>query len=216
METKKLVLVLVVSSLLVLGSVSQARIIMDATESYYYDNGWVTVPGLHNGGLTANGTGDWYQGHTPAGWIDTLEVSCYQTAYQWTMISSSYGGAVNNTGEIVNAGEVFTVSADLGGSAAGKLPTVNVWATQNIDGTGASTLLATVNRLTPAGDPSYTLFNVVGMAGAPATAGLAGYYVQVQLVGGGAYYDNIVVTSVPEPATLALLGLGGLLLRKKR
>ena len=30
------------------------------------------------------------------------------------------------------------------------------------------------------------------------------------------YLDNVVVTTIPEPATIALLGLGGLLLRRRK
>jgi len=36
------------------------------------------------------------------------------------------------------------------------------------------------------------------------------------LAGGGVYFDNVEISNVPEPATMCILGLGGLLLRRKR
>ena len=92
----------------------------------------------------------------------------------------------------LQTGRQFTVSASLGGTE-GSTSRVQVYATQNADGTGAKVLLAEVSRLSGAGE-GYTLYPVVGTPGSPVSAGLAGYYVQVVLVGGGAYYDNIVVT----------------------
>ena len=114
----------------------------------------------------------------------------------FTIIASAYATAVNNTGEFVQTGRQFTVSADLGGTE-GSTSRVQVYATQNADGTGTKVLLAEVSRLSGAAQ-GYTLYPVTGTPGSPVSAGLAGYYVQVVLVGGGAYYDNIVVTSDPE------------------
>ncbi len=178
--------------------------------SGYYDNIIVTSDTatsmtymnatLHNGALTASGAGNWNAGFTPAGWAEVMVGGCYQTGYQWPIIYSPWGSAVNNTGELVQAWHQFTVSASLG-ATAGNTARVRVYATQNIDGTGAKVLIAEVSRYETTGIPTYTLYPVTGDAGKPTTPNLEGYYVQVKLLGGQAYYDNIVVTSqeAPEP-----------------
>ncbi len=153
---------------------------------------------VHNGSLTASGAGNWNAGFTPAGWQETMIGGCYQTHAQWTMISSSYGGAVNNTGELVKENRKYKVNASLGGTA-GSTAKVEVWATQNSDGTGNKTLLTEVSRLEVTGIPTYTLYAVTGVASSPLSSSLAGYYIQVKLLGGGAYYDNIEVTSDIPP-----------------
>jgi len=179
--------------------------------SGYYDNIIVTSDTatsmtymnetLHNGALKAVQAGNWADNvlNVPAGWAQGPVLGVYQASLgNWTMISSAYVKAYNNTGELVQAWHKYTVSASLGGTA-GKTAIVRVYATQNSDGTGAKVLLAEVSRLEVTGIPTYTLYPVTGTAGLPTTSNLAGYYVQVVLLGGGAYYDNIVVTSEQAP-----------------
>jgi len=205
---KTLVLALVVSCLLFTGSICNAVVIMDATH--------------HNGGLTANAVGYWYNtpDAVPAGWQQVTPYP-YTTALMWTMVGS-LGEACNNTGELVQAGYGYKISADLGGGD-GIDATARVWATQNADGSGNKVLLASVHRIGTPND-GYTLFNTVGTIGAPAPASLAGYFIQVSIGGPyvdhyiAGYYDNLVVTGemVPEPATMSILALGGLLLRRRK
>ena len=151
------------------------------------------------GAMTATAAGFWYNtpDAIPAGWVETAQYM-YTTATMWAQCGST-AEAVNNTGELVQVGHQYTVSADLGGGA-GIDATVRVYATQYANGTGTKVLLASVHRVGLAGD-GYTLFHVSGTPGSPASAGLTGYYIQVTIGGPyvdhyiAGYYDNIVVTS---------------------
>ena len=155
---------------------------------------------IHNGSLTATAAGNWsVPASLPAGWAESLAGGVYQAALQFAIIASSSATGYCNTGELVQANYRYKVIADLGGTT-GNTAIVRVYATQNSDGTGAKVLLAQVSRLEVTGIPTYTLYRVTGAAGSPASPSLAGYYIQVVLLGGGGYYDNIEVTSEPDGA----------------
>ena len=178
----------------------------------YYDNIVVTsrmpviMDGTHHNGSFTNGptgygAGFWYNTATsiPTGWTETTQYM-YTTGTRWVQCGS-VAEAVNNTGELVQVGQAYTVSADLGG--AGCYPTVRVYATQNSDGTGTKVLLASVQRYLPTGPTNYTLYSATGTPGTTVNSNLTGYYIQVKIGGPYAdyghyisgYYDNIVVTS---------------------
>jgi hypothetical protein len=124
----------------------------------------------------------------------------YTTAVGFIQCGST-AEAVNNTGELVKIGHIYSVQADLGGGENVDA-TVRVYATQETDGSGDKVLLTSVNRVGEVGD-GYDLFTVVGEQSDVVGANLEGYYVQV-VIGGpysyanhylGGNYDNIVVTS---------------------
>lgn len=153
----------------------------------------------HNGSLTATAVGHWHTtpDATPAGWTEKTG-TLYTTAVGWIQ-AGSVAEAVKNTHVTVQVGSIYKVSADLGGGE-GTDATVQVFATQHADGTGARVRLASVHRIGLAGDGD-KLFRVDGEPGSPAGTDVAGYYVQVSIGGPyedryvGGNYDNIVVTA---------------------
>ena len=178
----------------------------------YYDNIVVTSESaitrsymngtLHNGSFSGASAGFWYNtpAAIPSGWVETA-LHMYTTGLGRVQCGS-VAEAVNNTGEVVQGGHAYTISADLGGGT-GTLATVRVYATQNANGTGNKSLLAELNRLGEATDGTNIFPCTITGDGIPQALG--GYYLQVVIGGPYAYknrylagtYDNIVVTSGP-------------------
>ena len=193
--------------LFIKGVPGTATQLCDAITHYGYPTGTpITImdADFHNGSFTADTYGYWSSvpNAIPAGWVETapLMYTAYSGLGFWVQCGST-AEAVNNTGELVQSGHQYIVSADLGGWA-GIDATVRVYATQYANGTGNKVLLTSVHRLGLSGD-GYNLFHVSGTPGSPASASLYGYYVQVTIGGPyvdhyiSGYYDNIVVASVP-------------------
>jgi hypothetical protein len=179
MNFVKIICIFVSSIILIFGSVGQAATTyMNAT--------------TNNGALAYSAAGYWSStpGAIPAGWVDTAG-SIYSTSLNFVELSTD-AVATNNTGLLVPTGQQFTVSAYLGGGT-GVTAMVQVYATQNADGSGPKLLLAQVSRVGQSTD-AYTLFPV-SSASSTSSTNVAGYYVQVVLATPGYYGGPIVVTS---------------------
>jgi len=203
----KLCMTLAVFGVMGVSSAVNAAVVMDA--------------GTHNGGLEGGTFGNYWN-------------NAGTNAPEWTKTGSHvYNGALfiqaypatdifNNTGELVVANHEYTLSADLGDR---ELTTIDVYvrATEFADGSGAFVDLAQVTR-TGTDPGSFTLYTATD-TGSAASAGIAGYFIQVLVQTDGAgsgqnyFFDNINVSSelaIPEPASLGLLVPAALALSRRR
>ncbi len=119
---------------------------------------------------------------------------------------------VNSNGRLkLNAGSLFTF--DLAGVGASDMIDVTAG---GLELNGQQFNDFTFNALSGFGEGTYTLFqsvNTTGLLGANLTGTISGYDAALSLSG-----NNVILTvsAIPEPASLALLGLGGLLIVGRR
>ena len=100
--------------LFIKGLPGTATQLSDAISHYEYAAGTSTPimdGALHNGSLTANTYGFWYNtpAAIPAGWVETHQ-NMYTTATMFAQAGTS-ATATNNTGETVTVGHQYKVSA---------------------------------------------------------------------------------------------------------
>lgn len=154
-------------------------------------------------GLNYTGFANWT---VSDGSVDVIGIGFYDlhpgNGYYVDLDGTTSDSGVLKTNFDVMAGYTYTVSFKLGGSMRGDTNTVHV----ELDGYAEDFTLAS-------GDPLATVVRTVSVAS-------AGSRLSFENGGGdnlGAILDDVNIRAVPEPATLAVLGLGALgLIRRRR
>ncbi len=133
------------------------------------------------------------------------------------------GRLVKDTGYVIQAGDTFTVTFDMKSLADADFGGSLLVGLGYVDGTGEQ-ILGAVEYLDT--EIPYGWNNAQGTLTVTATAGAVGNNLYIGIGAGPNAWngtsaqrigvDNVVIEQIPEPATLALLGLGGLLSLKRR
>lgn len=163
------------------------------------------IPGWYAGDVNA-----WSGAETGWGPTDGLYTGYMQTGAQ----------IYNLTDHVITAGEVYELTFDMRRTWWGAPATVELY----FDDAGARTSIASMLvEFADAGTTDMISYSLIGNA--DDVAGAAGNQLGIQVTSGtvDAYedgwigYDNFALSVVPEPATIALLGFGGLgLVRRRR
>ncbi|MHC5116268.1 MAG: PEP-CTERM sorting domain-containing protein [Planctomycetota bacterium] len=194
---KKLVMMCLVVSLV---SVASAELVQNYDFSGVDETPWGHAGYAGWGGSWVDLTDDYFRG---SGWGDGIS---------W---SNNY--VFQETGSTFAANTVYTMEIEwrdpLG--APGNLDNVQLAISETTGWTDVATSLSGPNIGTNVWQTATLVFDTAtnpGIVGSGISVG-----VRNMDIAGGAWMDvNSVSLTIPEPATMALLGLGGLLLRKRR
>ena len=203
--------VLVLLMVAVLATVSQA-VLIDSFVNADFDYGIVTTPGPFKGF------------DAPAapeidGWVNygTINDAGVEASGAWWIVGYAYqncafvnvgGGASNMSGYTIQDGDQFTASF-IGDGWGGTSARVSLWYDDPANVFGSFDTVMDAWFFAP--HSNATLIDAT-QAAVGGTLGVTIENLGDNYLG----FDEMTVNVVPEPATLALLGLGGLLIRRKK
>jgi hypothetical protein len=180
----------------------------DASETFPIDNigGSNRMRVLRNGDFqeaehaTSNPASPFYQAMLAASVDETL----YEISYDWYIDTSNYGSAAGTfmqLGTYVNSGSGYYAQDFPGTNKDVELDSTQLTSGQVFSGTVNETFAAKGFNL-PTGETFFRFGFIINGDGAAQTV----------------HYDNVIIRPVPEPAALALFGLGlpVLALRRRR
>ena len=214
----KTVLTVVAATLLVLsasaGAASVPIVNAGFEDPVYTDGNWsYDVPpgwsGYNNG--TGDGVGGWNPDNTGAIFYGYGGVAPEGQNVVWTGDGAGLAQVLNET---LTTGMTYTLSVEVGNSY------YYDWAGYKIQLLAGGTLLAEDDSSVAIATDTFET-STVTYAYDSAHSGLLGEPLEIRLISdpgtGEADFDAVRLTAIPEPITLALLGVGGLaLLRRKR
>jgi PEP-CTERM motif len=210
---KKLLIYVAVLSMVCAGA---AQAVPITVENYSFDlpgtikqicwDGEVEIDPINNPGVYYDDVPGWTDGPAVAG-DSGVEESPWAAAWIG-YICLDDSPVWNLTEYIISAGEDFTLTLDSGSGGSGRSIIMGLYYD---DGTTRQSLGSVTNSVPQLSMDEFSMT-------VSATTASVGYPIGIELASPKSYIgmDNVRLDVIPEPATMALLGLGSLALLKRR